>query len=430
MLSRNWEYTFACKSYLMHINKNWFLVFALLLVTANKLSAQHPGGVPADAFNGKQSQVATPSVKWYDKISISGYAQLRYNRLLETNPDLGCEQCDKSWGDGGGFFLRRVRLKFSGQIGEHVYFYIQPDFASGVDGKLNVGQLRDAYFDVSIDKKREYRFRIGQSKIPYGFENMQSSQNRLPLDRADPTNAIKNERDAGVFFMWAPAKVRQMYSMLVRDGYKGSGDYGVFAFGAFTGQNANSPELNNSPHIVARLSYPFEVGSQIIEPGIQAYTGKYQIASGNVNKGVKHVADLNYLDERVMASFILYPRPFGIQAEYNIGRGPQFNKATDSIELKAVTGGYVTLNYMIRAKNQLIYPFTRVQYYEGGKKHEKDARSYKVNELELGIEWLPVKEFELVVMYTISSRKYEDFVLRNNFQQGNLLRIQAQVNIR
>jgi hypothetical protein len=33
--------------------------------------------------------------KWYDKIAIRGYLQARYNRLLETNPDLKCEQCDK-----------------------------------------------------------------------------------------------------------------------------------------------------------------------------------------------------------------------------------------------------------------------------------------------------------------------------------------------
>ncbi len=378
-----------------------------------------------------QSTDDTPKKKWYDKINIRGYAQLRYNRLLETNPDLGCEQCDKSWGDGGGFFLRRVRVIFFGQISKRVYFYIQPDFASSSGNGLNYGQIRDAYFDVGIDKKNEFRFRIGQSKIPFGFENMQSSSNRLPLDRADGTNsAFKNERDAGVFFYWAPTKVREMFSMFNRAGLKGSGDYGVLGFGVFNGQTANSPELNDEPHIVARASYPFRLGDQIIEPGIQAYTGKYEIPATNISKGVGYLDNRNYIDQRVAASFILYPQPFGIQAEYNVGRGPEFNKLTDSIEVQDLGGGYATLCYMIKAKNMLIYPFTRIHYYEGGKKHEKDARSYKVNELEVGIEWLPVKEFELVVMYTMSSRKYEDHVLRNNFQSGNLLRIQAQLNFR
>lgn len=121
---------------------------------------------------------------WFENIKIGGYVQARYNRLLETNPELDCNQCDKSWGAGNGISLRRVRLKFSGNLGEHVYFYIQPDFASTGSGSgQHYGQLRDAYFDVNIDKKREFRFRFGQSKIPYGFENMQSSQNRLPLDK-------------------------------------------------------------------------------------------------------------------------------------------------------------------------------------------------------------------------------------------------------
>ena len=68
--------------------------------------------------------------KWFETISLRGYAQARYNRLLETNPNLKCEQCDRSWGKDGGFFIRRMRLIFSGQVGKRVYFYVQPDLAS------------------------------------------------------------------------------------------------------------------------------------------------------------------------------------------------------------------------------------------------------------------------------------------------------------
>ncbi len=109
------------------------------------------------------------SVKWYESISIRGYSQIRYNRLLETN---------------GGFFMRRMRVIFFGQIGPKVYFYVQPDFASSPSSdRLHFGQIRDAYFDIGLDDDNEFRLRIGQSKVPYGFENMQSSQNRIPLDR-------------------------------------------------------------------------------------------------------------------------------------------------------------------------------------------------------------------------------------------------------
>lgn len=280
---------------------------------------------------------STPSKdesKWYERFSIRGYAQFRYNRLLETNPNLGCEQCDKSWGENGGFFIRRTRVILFGQISKQVYFYIQPDFASSPSSdKLHFAQIRDAYVDVGLDEYNEFRFRIGQSKVPYGFENMQSSQNRLALDRNDALNsAVANERDLGAFFYWAPKKKRELFRQLVSSGLKGSGDYGIVGFGVFNGQNANVPEANNQPHAVARFTYPFKIKNQIIETGIQAYSGKYVISKSNLSSGVKYNSDLNYMDKRIALSFNLYPKPFGIQAEYNIGNGPEFNKITDSIE--------------------------------------------------------------------------------------------------
>lgn len=366
--------------------------------------------------------------KWYEQISLRGYAQVRYNRFLETNDSLKCEQCDKSWGSGG-LFIRRMRLIFSGNVHDRVYIYIQPDLASSpVSGTNNFAQLRDAYFDLSLDKKKEFRFRIGQSKIPFGFENLQSSQNRLPLDRDDAINsAFSNERDLGVFFYWAPEKTRKLFNSLVADGLKGSGDYGVFGFGGFTGQTANKTDMNRDLHYVARVSYPIELFGQIIEPGIQGYTGMYVVESRST--GVKGPnKEFSFVDERVAASLVLYPKPFGIQAEWNMGRGPEFNPLTDSIETQDLSGGYLTASYMIKIKKQVLIPFVRGQFYDGGKKHELDARSYTVNEYEFGIEWQPIKNFEFVAMYTMSERRFEDFKLQYNRQEGSLLRLQAQFN--
>jgi len=375
---------------------------------------------------------------WYDRISLRGYAQIRYNGLFSTNDKVSCEQCDKSWGttstepdakSNNGLFIRRARLVFSGQVHPNVFFYFQPDFASSPStGIQNFVQIRDLYFDLSFDKKKEYRVRIGQSKIPYGFENMQSSSQRLALDRNDAMNsAILNERDLGMFFYWAPAKIRERFAMLVNDGYKGSGDYGVFAFGVYNGQIANKLDGNRDLNVVARVTYPFVIGSQIIEPGIQAYTGKWAF-TGEISPGVK-VDDPQYVkDQRVGATFVLYPRPFGIQTEYNIGRGPRYNTLTNTVDETDLNGGYVLFNYKLDFKKQHIYPFAKFQYYDGGKKYEKDARSYVVRDYEIGIEWQPFKAFELTAEYVIADRTFEDSALPINRQQGNLLRLQAQFN--
>ena len=401
-----------------------FTIIMLLSAAAPGLYAQ----VKTEPETKTEPAAKAPSKKWYDIIKMSGYLQVRYNRLLETNPDLGCDQCDKSWGANNGFFIRRARLKFSGYLHPQVYFYIQTDFATSVSSNLHYGQMRDAYFDLGLDKQNAFRFRVGQSKVPYGFENLQSSQNRLPLDRDDALNsAAPNERDLGVFFMYAPKVARERFSELTKEGLRGTGDYGVFALGAYDGQSANKPEVNDDLHYVARLSYPFKLrNGQFIEPGIQAYTGKFKLLS--TSPGVKGTENFTYTDQRVAASLVVYPQPFGFQAEYNVGKGPEYNTRLDTIEHTTLKGGYVMAHYLTHIKNHQLAPFVRYQFYDGGKKHELDARSYSVKEWEFGIEWQPHKNFELNATYTISDRRYEDAGLPDNHQKGNLLRLQLQIN--
>ncbi len=128
--------------------------------------------------------------KWYEKISIRGYTQVRINEVFEDDDSAADAHhvSDISIGENHSFLLRRMRVILFGDINEHVYVYLQPDFAANVPGSADANQftqLRDAYADLYIDKEKEFGFRVGQSKIPYGWENLQSSQNRLPLDRND-----------------------------------------------------------------------------------------------------------------------------------------------------------------------------------------------------------------------------------------------------
>ncbi|MBP7821736.1 MAG: hypothetical protein KA010_02355 [Saprospiraceae bacterium] len=399
---------------------NYYILFFILFLINSKCLSQ----------NAEQAKSSNASEhidkKWYDVLSIKGYAQLRYNGLFNTNQSLTCDQCDKSWGNNAGFFFRRLRLTFAAQLTNKITFILQPDFVSASGTSLNFTQLRDAYFDIGLSKDNEFRVRIGQNRVPYGLENMQSSQIRLPLDRDDALNSASvNERDMGIFFYWTPLKYKKLLTSMVKDGYKGYGDHGLVAVGVYNGQATNSADKNQNKHVVARLTYPFEIGNQVVEASLQGYTGKYVLPS--VSAGVGVHSDLTYIDQRAAASLLIYPKPFGIQAEYNIGKGPEFNKFTDSIEVRNLKGGYVMLFYRIKTKKDYtITPFTRAQYYEGGKKYELDARSYKVNDYEIGLEWEFNKHFELVGTYTISQRRYEDYKNKDNTQKGNLLRLQAQ----
>ena len=394
----------------------------------------------AKSLEESRSTGDTPvKAKWYEKLNIRGYAQMRWNRLGQPNGNLINDQGDKSIGDNNGFFLRRARLILSGQPHDRIFIYIQPDFASTVSGSNHLVQLRDLYADLFLTQDKEWRIRAGQSKVPYGFENLQSSQNRLALDRNDALNsAVSNERDFGFFLYYAPSEIRARFRHLVQSGLKGSGDYGMFGIGVYNGQTANRPELNDDKHVIVKFSYPhqFENG-QILEVGASAYRGMFNVSRAAIVPLAGGAAktpggDNNIRDERFGAYFVWYPQPFGLQAEYTVGRGPQLNTARTSIDESHLYGGYVQAMYNYRCEKYclMVLPFVRWQEYYGGKKHEANAPDNRVRELELGIEYQFSQALELVTSYSFTERTSADRSGPDPYQShyGNLIRFQLQWN--
>ncbi len=355
---------------------------------------------------------------WYERINIRGYTQLRYNRIGATNGALKNDQGDKSIGEGGGFFIRRARLILYGDMASWMSIYLQPDFASVVDDSLNIGQMRDWYADLFLDPRKELRVRVGQSKVPYGFELMQSSQNRGPLDRSDALNsAFANERDLGLHLMFAPESRRRLFKHLVDAGLKGSGDYGVAAVGIVNGQPMNTREKNDNKHFVARLAYPFTIGSQTVELAAGGYTGLFVPTKAEGVTGPKQIRDL-----RMHATFVLYPQPIGLQAEYNAGVGPEQEGKT--IVERPLDGGYVMVNARIPTEKYGVFvPYVRVHRYDGGKKFETNAPRHEIRELNAGVEWQIRKWVEVTTEFMESER-----TLNGSREEGRMLRLQLQLN--
>ena len=375
--------------------------------------------------------------KWYERIQLRGYAHFRYNRIFETNNKLTNPTNDKSVGNNKGFFLRRARLTFFGEVSDRVYIYVQPDFAQDVgSGTMaqNYLQIRDAYFDYAISEDKEWRVRTGISKVPFGFDNMQSSSNRATLDRSDALNTgAPHERDTGVFLMYAPTEIRKRFKELTSNNLKGSGDYGMVAIGAYNGQTLNKAEENNDLHRAVRVTYPFKLASgQFIEASLQAYEGKFKTLGSKENtkigEEVIETKAQDYYDQRSAASLIYYPQPFGFQVEYNIGRGPEFDTGSGTVKTKNLKGGYALVNYQTYYKNHRFFPFLRYQEYQGGRKLDNGNRM-QTREWEFGTEWQPNSAFELTAAYAISDRRVDSATAAQNLnQKGQLLRLQAQFN--
>lgn len=407
-----------------------------------------------EAYRSDQEKAAEKAAKaekdkkkeWYQKLGIRGYAQVRINEVVhEADGSFPAHLVgDSSVGEDQSFIIRRARVIISGDVHEHLGVYLQPDFASGVQGAGESNQfvqIRDWYGDVYLDTHKVHRLRIGQSKIPYGWENMQSSSNRLPLDRNDALNsAVRNERDLGVFYYWTPEPAQKFFKYVLDEGLKGSGNYGIFGLGFYNGQGGSLRERNDNVHTVARLTLPGCLpNGQLYEVGMQGYTGKYvptvsAISPNGIGPAVLPTFDANGIrDERLAWTLVYYPQPLGFQAEWTVGNGPGLNDAQTAIEERSLQGGYVQTMYRIENDHGIWFPFARYSNFEGGYKSERNSPEATIDEWELGLEWQFNSAVELVSMYTITDRtntvanSRADTLSYGQFE-GNLMRFQLQFN--
>lgn len=434
-------------------------------------------------MKGRDNEVEVQKKKekknWTSHVNIRGYVQNRVTKMIgddgdnPRNPvDLWSDRSvgtDSSINPDKNFLIRRARIIVFGDYGDHLSYYIQPDFASSASGTNNIAQLRDAYGDINIDKAKVHRVRVGQSKVPYGFENLQSSSNRLAMDRVDALNsAVRDERDTGVFYYYTPENIQALFKEINDKGLKHTGNYGMFGGGFYNGQGANRSDVNDNYHVVARATYPWKTESgQIYEAGIQGYHGQYAVTTGRYNftggavassatnissnggvssgtaipfidGGVNGANRNGFKDERVGVSFIMYPQPFGLQAEWNWGTTPGLDIAQNRIEEKHLQGGYVQAmykidNFQFLETNGTLIPFIKWQYFDGYNKAETNAPQNHVNDWELGVEWQLAPEVEIMAEY--------HRMKRNNLVTGNrantldyqsftadALRVQVQYN--
>jgi hypothetical protein len=379
-------------------------------------------------------------VSWFEKLSIDGYTQFRQTEQMNDKAKLtGALPADRSVGVDESFVIRRGRFKISGDFGR-LFMYSQLDFAASTGATRLSLQARDLYADIALDEAKEHRIRAGLSKVPYGWVNLQSSQNRIAMERPEALNsAVEGERDQGLYYMWASREKRDLLKLLVKEGYKGSGDYGVFTVGAYSGAGLNVSDNNGEVHGLMRLSYPWVAASgQMYEAGLAAYAGRFKVTRATANGPVgtpttTTVRDTNgnavgtfttpssttlfptvttrddtdgFKDRRAAATFIMYPQPWGIEAEWTTGQGPQLNHERNAITTQSLQGGYIMVNYRHKYGEQSEFlPFVRWNYFDGARKFANNAPKLCVNEIDVGFEWQWRKEVELQLQYTFSDER-------------------------
>jgi hypothetical protein len=218
----------------------------------------------------------------------------------------------------------------------------------------------------------------------------------------------------------------------------------------WNGQGRNRAELNSDKHVGVRLAHPFELpNGRLLEAGLFAYRGIFTVnlpASTATPAPVSRCpSDLRQdgspnncrvLDERITGYIWTPPQPWGLLAEYTVGRGPE-RDSQGFIREAALYGGYVQPYYTwAYSEVGLLTGYVRWGEYYGGYKSIQgvNGRSKTIN---VGLVWEPDTHWRFVAEWMYKEGLHSSLIsaspnvaLTSTAPQsefnGNLFRIQAQ----
>ena len=376
--------------------------------------------------------------RWYERIRINGYAQFRYN-LGATNRLFDLPLND-SFGDqqGNEFYVRRLRLVLQGQVSERVAFLTQ--FAlEGGQQQLSNREIIDAYMDYYLTTDRVHRLRLGLHRVPNSFDTYRSSTNRQEMDRHESVQSgAPGERDLGIAYYWSPKIAQERFTELAAY-HNGPGDFGVFGLMVYNGQTRNRDELNKNKHVGAKLAYPFQFkNGRLLEAGVLAFHGTFSVAGASQPSSpsaarchslLNSEGGCDVKDQRVTGYLWTPPQPWGLLAEFTVGRGPKRNAQTGFIDEASLHGGYMQGYYTWRYSDVgMLTPYVRWGEYYGGFKSLNGAPDGQSRTWNFGVVWEPDTHFRFTVDYVLKNGLNSSLVLNQPQQEfdASQLRFQAQ----
>jgi len=171
----------------------------------------------------EETQKAQKKLAAGERVKFSGYVQSQFTSDEAASPETD-------------FRVRRARLKIEAPVTDLAGLTLQIDATKKVE-------LKDAYVDLGR-KQDLWRFRMGQSKIPFMYEVLESSSRRLSPERTALARTLfDGERDIGAWVHFKNA---------LGDGVPGT----TLDIGAMSGNGPNASDNNNTKDLVARLRFP------------------------------------------------------------------------------------------------------------------------------------------------------------------------------
>jgi phosphate-selective porin OprO/OprP len=237
------------------------------------------------------------------------------------------------------FLVRRGRIGLMGTFYKYFDFFVEADFGQGAS------VLTDGYLELRYWP--EFRFRVGQFKVPFSYEDLFSDNNIDFVERSVADN-LAPSRDLG--------------AMLHGSLFGGVVSY---AGGIFNGTGQNTADTNNSKDLAARLVvYPFKQTEVALlwnlHLGADVTWGEQdsgQSLRGRTDGTFVFFNRINTRGDRLRYSgeVAYYTGPFTMYGEYIQSEEERKGLGTGGRDLPDLLGRgwYVTMTYMLTGESKV-----------------------------------------------------------------------------
>lgn len=324
------------------------------------------------------------NVEGKTKFGFGGYLQLQYNATQSVFSESR---------------IRRARIDVKGDIPENISWRLQMDTVQPLKRVLDSLALtqnpttkdvsiktttttvvtRPVLLDATIDYKfPSFIFRVGQFKLPFGRENLESSPKLDTINRSQVTEKLVPGRDIGSQGRDIGALVSGIYAF-------SSGKMVDYSIGVFNGAGINVGDDNNSKDIAVRLlTFP----AQGLTCGTAYYSGK---SGPDRKKKLRTGFELSYITPTL-----------SLKSEYVTGKEGLIKKY----------GWYGQLGYKFHLQKELVLKFDRLE-------PDKTKVNDRSSVWTLGLNWFLNKSSKIQANYewkTEEGKKIDNNTFLTQFQ--------------
>ena len=259
----------AVRAYLEALQKEVVDLRAKVNQGANAQPVTPAGAIPAPGAPPVAPPV--PSARTLvaplaSRLQFSGYAELRITNLGNAVGDrLGPH-------DNLDFQVNRFRPRLT--------YFMDPNWEADLQINVNTRgaattsfQARDAYIEYHNGKNNQYAVRLGQQKVPFGFETwIEGDEPRPALERARYHEVLfPDQRDIGLGITFNPRELPLAQAQLHGP---------LYGIGVYSGNGINKQDNDQNKTVVAGGRYAI---SKHVTVGLSGVSGTFSPAVGHTN---------------------------------------------------------------------------------------------------------------------------------------------------